>query len=52
MSVCESCGPDYPVDQVFQCTLCVMNYCVKHLAPMAHSCFGALGKPQAIGVSG
>jgi predicted nucleic acid binding AN1-type Zn finger protein len=52
MSICESCGPDEPVDQVFQCTLCTMNFCVKHLAPMAHSCFGALGKPQTIGVSG
>ena len=50
--VCEACGPDKPAAQVFQCTLCALNYCVNHLAPMAHYCFGALGKPQTIGVSG
>ncbi|MGA2664945.1 MAG: hypothetical protein ABSF83_08380 [Nitrososphaerales archaeon] len=50
--ICESCGPEMPVDQVYSCTLCTLNYCVKHLAPMAHYCFGALGKPQTIGVSG
>jgi len=50
--VCESCGPDKPVEEVYVCTLCVMNYCIKHLAPMAHYCFGALGKSQTIGVSG
>ena len=49
--LCESCGPDKPADQVFQCTLCALNYCVNHLAPMAHYCFGALGKSQSIGVS-
>ena len=50
--LCESCGPEMPVDEVYQCTLCTMKYCVRHLAPMAHYCFGALGKPQTIGVSG
>jgi len=49
--VCESCGPNKPVEQVYQCTLCTMSYCVRHLAPMAHYCFGALGKSQSIGVS-
>ena len=50
--LCEFCGPDHPALKVFTCTLCNLNYCVKHLAPMAHYCFGALGKPQTIGVSG
>lgn len=50
--VCESCGPQKPVQEVYQCTLCTLSYCVNHIAPMAHYCFGALGKPQTIGVSG
>ena len=50
--LCEFCGPDKPAEQVYRCTLCELNYCVKHLAPMAHYCFGALGKSQTIGVSG
>lgn len=50
--LCEFCGPEKPALQVFACTLCTLNYCVRHLSPMAHYCFGALGKPQTIGVSG
>ncbi len=50
--ICESCGADKPVEKVYQCQLCMLNYCVNHLAPMAHYCFGALGKPQTIGVTG
>jgi hypothetical protein len=50
--ICEYCGPEKPVAQVFQCTACQLNYCVPHLAIMAHYCFGALGKSQTIGVSG
>jgi hypothetical protein len=33
--ICEYCGPEKPVAQVFPCTLCNIHYCV-----------GALGKPQ------
>jgi hypothetical protein len=44
--LCEECGPDKPANQVWTCTLCIKPYCVRHLAPMAHMCFGALGKPQ------
>jgi hypothetical protein len=50
--ICEFCGPEKPVAQVYQCTACQLNYCVKHLAIMGHYCFGALGKSQTIGVSG
>jgi len=50
--ICEVCGPEKPVDAVYKCTACELNYCVKHLAIMAHYCFGALGKSQSIGVSG
>jgi hypothetical protein len=49
--ICDFCGPSRPAEEVFECTLCIKKYCVKHLAPMAHYCFGALGKPQSVGVS-
>jgi hypothetical protein len=49
--ICEFCGPQKPAEEVFQCTLCMHKYCVTHLNPMAHYCFGALGKAQSIGVS-
>jgi hypothetical protein len=44
--ICEYCGPEKPVAQVFPCTLCNMNFCVEHLALKHHYCIGALGKPQ------
>lgn len=44
--ICEMCGPERPVDQVFQCTLCTMSFCVQHLALKHHYCVGALGKAQ------
>jgi hypothetical protein len=44
--LCEECGPDKPAKEVWICTLCIKPYCVQHLTPLAHMCFGALGKPQ------
>lgn len=46
--ICEFCGRDKPVAQVFPCTLCNMNFCVEHLALKHHYCVGALGKPQVM----
>ena len=43
---CEECGPDKRHAETWICTLCIKPYCVNHLYPMAHMCFGALGKPQ------
>jgi hypothetical protein len=47
--LCEFCGPQKPAEQVFVCTLCTMNFCVRHLNSMFHFCHGALGKPQTVG---
>lgn len=44
--VCEMCGVEKPVDTVFACSNCNMNFCLKHLIPPAHHCQGAFGKPM------
>jgi hypothetical protein len=37
--VCDMCGPDDPVAQVFQCTVCLRSYCVKHIGTWIHPCY-------------
>ena len=37
--ICEMCGADKPVDQVFQCQICMKEYCVWHLGTWIHDCF-------------
>lgn len=37
--VCEVCGVDRPVDQVFQCTICLKYFCVNHVGPWLHDCY-------------
>lgn len=46
MKTCEACGKDKPVDTVYACSYCNMNYCLYHLIPTAHYCGGAFGKPM------
>jgi hypothetical protein len=47
--LCEECGRDKSAQQVWICTLCIKPYCIEHLSPVAHRCFGANGKPQKTG---
>ncbi len=44
--ICELCGKEKPVDTVFACSYCNMNFCLYHLIPPAHHCGGAFGKPM------
>lgn len=37
--VCDMCGPSKPVSQVFQCTVCLRNYCVYHIGTWIHPCY-------------
>ncbi len=37
--ICDFCGPEKPADQVFQCTVCLKDFCVVHLVTWAHDCF-------------
>ena len=37
--VCNVCGPDKPVEQVFQCTVCLKDFCVTHLGTWVHDCY-------------
>lgn len=37
--VCDMCGPSNPVTQVFQCTVCLRSYCVKHIGTWIHPCY-------------
>ena len=37
--VCEVCGLDKPVDEVFQCTFCLKEFCVEHAGLWAHNCY-------------
>jgi hypothetical protein len=35
--ICESCGPVKDPDaKVYQCQLCMRNYCIKHIDPILH----------------
>jgi hypothetical protein len=37
--ICDWCGRDKPVEQVWQCTLCLKDYCVNHINPSFHNCY-------------
>ena len=37
--ICDFCGHDKPVRQVFQCTVCLKDFCVTHLGTWAHECY-------------
>lgn len=39
--ICETCGAGNPVEQVWQCTVCQKNFCVRHLEGTLHNCYGA-----------
>lgn len=42
---CTYCGSQKTDEPLVQCMLCLQNFCINHLAPTNHHCFGALGKP-------
>ncbi len=37
--ICNICGRDKPVQQVFQCTICLKDFCVIHIGPWLHDCY-------------
>ena len=37
--ICDVCGPEKPAEQVFQCTVCLKNFCIDHLGTWAHDCY-------------
>jgi hypothetical protein len=37
--ICELCGPEKPVEKVFQCTVCLKDFCVPHLGTWQHDCY-------------
>ena len=37
--ICDFCGLDKPVVQVFQCTVCLKDFCVTHIGTWAHECY-------------
>jgi hypothetical protein len=43
--ICEICGPEKPANQVFQCTVCVKDYCVVHIGSWVHNCYDHKQKP-------
>jgi hypothetical protein len=36
---CGLCGKLPPGEEVWQCTLCLQKFCVKHLEPRLHYCY-------------
>lgn len=39
--ICETCGRDAPVEQVWPCVVCTKSYCVQHLEFTLHNCYGS-----------
>jgi hypothetical protein len=37
--VCDTCGVQKPGVEVFQCTVCLKDFCVNHLEPGLHHCY-------------
>jgi len=37
--ICEMCGPDKPVERIFQCQICLKDFCVEHLGAWIHDCY-------------
>lgn len=37
--ICDICGPEKPAEQVFQCTICLKDFCVSHIEASLHDCY-------------